>query len=200
MRGLKPSMKLDFIRTNKKPLSAGSDGSRSSQHESNEPAPGATLSAEELEAVESNVPVGATDSASTKRGRPRSKTFTFIRSEKGSSPTKKHKLDSKDISKQGTEGLSKSPSSTSLNKSTSSSFFGKLQKAAVPEDYVSYLRKEQDPKEVEVGKLHKLRLLLRNETVSWVTSFITLGGMMEIVGLIHRIMEVEWRYDIPLSI
>jgi hypothetical protein len=44
-----------------------------------------------------------------------------------------------------------------------------------------------------VGKLHKLRLLLRNETVSWVNGFIAEGGMDEIVQLIYRIMKMEWR-------
>lgn len=62
-----------------------------------------------------------------------------------------------------------------------------------PVDYVGYLRKVQKPELVEVGKLHKLRLLLRNETVAWTEEFIRQGGMQEIVGLLHRIMEVEWR-------
>jgi hypothetical protein len=58
---------------------------------------------------------------------------------------------------------------------------------------VAYLRKVQKPQLVEVGKVHKLRLLLRNETVAWIEDFIQLGGMKEIVGLLNRIMEVEWR-------
>ncbi|KAM7224138.1 Armadillo-type fold [Rhypophila decipiens] len=64
-----------------------------------------------------------------------------------------------------------------------------------PADFVSYLRKVQRPEVVEVGKLHKLRLLLRNETVAWTEEFIRLGGMKEIVGLLHRIMDVEWREE-----
>jgi len=62
-----------------------------------------------------------------------------------------------------------------------------------PADFVACLRKVQKPELVEVGKLHKLRLLLRNETVSWTDEFIAHGGMKEIVGLLKRIMEVEWR-------
>lgn len=62
-----------------------------------------------------------------------------------------------------------------------------------PSDYVAYLRKVQQPELVEVGKIHKLRLLLRNETVAWIEAFIQQGGMEEIVGLLNRIMEVEWR-------
>jgi hypothetical protein len=67
-------------------------------------------------------------------------------------------------------------------------------KGQLPDDFVSYLRKVQKPESVEVGRLHKLRILLRNETVSWIEGFIEQGGMEEIVGLLHRTMEVEWRY------
>lgn len=67
-----------------------------------------------------------------------------------------------------------------------------------PEEYISYLREVQMPVSVEVGKLQKLRQLLRNETVAWVDVFITRGGMTEIVGLLYRIIQVEWRYvDFP---
>ncbi|KAK3384433.1 armadillo-type protein [Lasiosphaeria ovina] len=64
-----------------------------------------------------------------------------------------------------------------------------------PGDFVQYLRKVQQPELVEVGKLHKLRLLLRNETVAWTDEFIRQGGMKEIVELLHRIMAVEWREE-----
>jgi hypothetical protein len=53
-------------------------------------------------------------------------------------------------------------------------------------------KKVQD---VEVGRLHKLRQLLRNETVEWVDAFVQEGGMTELVALLHRIMEMEWRED-----
>jgi hypothetical protein len=133
-------------------------------------------------------------SASTKRSRPRSKTFTFSKRDKGDSPAKKQKpeagLDAKRSSK--IEVIPKSPSSTSLANS-GGGFFSKAPKAAVPQDYVTYLIKKQVIKDIELGRMHKLRLLLRNETVQWVTSFIQLGGMDEIVSLLHRIMEVEWR-------
>lgn len=71
--------------------------------------------------------------------------------------------------------------------------------AADPSDFVHYLREIQKPEMVEVGKIHKLRLLLRNETVSWVDTFIADGGMDEIVQLLHRIMKVEWRYVLSMS-
>lgn len=66
---------------------------------------------------------------------------------------------------------------------------------ANPSDYISYLRSNVDPSKVEVGRLHKLRILLRNETVAWVDSFISQQGMAEIVGLLNRIMAIEWREE-----
>jgi hypothetical protein len=192
MRTLKTSMKADFIRSHKvEQTPHGSSGSQSRQAIAVESTSDHTSPTDDSKELEANVPIETSESASTKRSRPRSRTFTFSRSDKGgSSPTKKQKADSTAVN------IPKSPSSTSLAKSTSStsSFLSKLQKPAVPEEYVSYLRKVQDPKEVEVGKMHKLRLLLRNETVQWVVTFITLGGMTEIVGLLHRIILVEWRY------
>jgi hypothetical protein len=190
MRTLKTTMKADFIRSHKvEDVSAAVDGSRTKQDTSSASSIGRPIGGEESKELEENVPLDTGELNSTKRSRPRSKTFTFSRSDKGgSSPTKKQRSDADDVD------ILKSPSSTSLAKSTSSSFLSKLQKPAAPEEYVSYLRKVQEPKDVEVGKLHKLRLLLRNETVQWVVTFITLGGMTEIVGLLHRIIEVEWRY------
>ena len=62
-----------------------------------------------------------------------------------------------------------------------------------PADFVAYLQVQQKPQLVEVGKLHKLRLLLRNETVAWAENFIRQGGMEEIVALLYRITDIEWR-------
>ncbi|PGH36882.1 hypothetical protein GX50_00340 [[Emmonsia] crescens] len=66
---------------------------------------------------------------------------------------------------------------------------------ADPTDFVHYLREVQKPEIVEVGKLHKLRILLRNETVTWVDAFISHGGMDEVIELLYRILKVEWRED-----
>ncbi len=131
----------------------------------------------------------------SKRDRPRSRTFTFS---KGDSPTKKHKSERSTSTHRASKSvdLTKSPSSKSLSSlaaEVGASVRNRGNKLAIPEDFVAYLRKVPKPEEVEVGKLHKLRLLLRNETVTWVDRFISLGGMTEIVGLLHRIMQVEWR-------
>lgn len=69
---------------------------------------------------------------------------------------------------------------------------------ADPTDFVHYLREVQKPEIVEVGKLHKLRILLRNETVTWVDAFISHGGMDEVIELLYRILKVEWRCVFPI--
>lgn len=112
-----------------------------------------------------------------------------------SSPTKKKKGDS-------SLGRHFRTKSTDSVMSDAGSYIGmppspggsvKKGKGQGPDDFVSYLRTVQKPQLVEVGKLHKLRLLLRNETVAWIEEFIRLGGMKEIVELLYRIMAVEWR-------
>jgi hypothetical protein len=126
-----------------------------------------------------------------KRGRTRSRTFTFT---KNRSSSKKHKAEDSVSSK--SVNIPKSPSAVSLVGGKRGSYIGdpsKSGKSSVPEDFVSYLRAEQQPQQVEVGKVHRLRQILRNETVSWVETFIKLGGMVEIVELLHRIMRIEWR-------
>ncbi|KAI9789240.1 MAG: hypothetical protein M1816_006249 [Peltula sp. TS41687] len=150
--------------------------------------------------------VGTDDASNTtspsKRARPRSRTFTLNRAEKGGSPTKKQKSDgggsntpgrakSSDYSRWGP-----SKSLTSLNAADAVALgFGNRPAPPVPQDFVTYLKEVQDPKAVEVGRLHKLRLVLRNERVAWVDSFISMGGMTEVVLLLHRIMAIEWREE-----
>ena len=149
---------------------------------------GSSPTAEQVELVE--------DAAVEKKSRPRSLTFTSFR--KGeSSLNKKPKSDSsaskgrpKSADMSNTGPILKSVFSKEGLRSTS----GKSAQLPVPEDFISYLCKVQKPQSVEVGKLHKLRQLLRNEAVSWVDSFITQGGMTEVIGLLYRIIEVEWRY------
>jgi hypothetical protein len=130
---------------------------------------------------------------SSKRSRSRSKAFSF--SKNSLSPAKKRKASrERDVVRDETAALHKSSSSKSLSSMTSQSS-SKSAKNPVPEEFVSYLRKVQKPETVEIGKLHRLRLLLRNETVAWVDGFISMGGLSEIVNLLHRIMQIEWREE-----
>jgi hypothetical protein len=187
MRSLKTSVKADFIRSNKEPTSTvkAKSAPNTTKNKTVKSKMGSTdeFSQEEEDDDDRKI--------STKRSRTRSKTFTFG---KGGISPKKHKGEVTDGTRaRKSVDIPKSPSTTSLGKSNGAGFF-KSAKSSVPEDFVSYLRKEQRPEVVEVGKIHRLRQILRNETVAWVESFITLGGMAEIVTLLHRIMEVEWRY------
>lgn len=129
--------------------------------------------------------------------RSRGRSFTFSRGKKDSaSPTKKSKGEGtlgRHFRSRSTDSIA-SERPTSSSSSVGTTFFSKIKAQQGPSDYVAYLRKVQKPELVEVGKLHKLRLLLRNETVAWIEDFIDQGGMEEIVGLLNRIMEVEWRY------
>nr|POE47220.1 gtpase-binding protein rid1 [Quercus suber] len=142
--------------------------------------------------------VGEGDGKSTKRSRGR--TFTFSKGDKRSgdvSPTKK----ARSQSKSGTLSINVPTEAVSTKSPlpTPTTPFGSLgRKSALiagPVDYITYLKNNQDPTKIEVGRLHKLRILLRNETVAWVDSFVAMDGMAEIVGLLYRTMAVEWREE-----
>lgn len=135
------------------------------------------------------MPLQTATSGGSKRERPRSRTFTFS---KGDSPIKKQKGDA---ASSRASPIPKSPSSRSLASNSSQRSVSKGAKSVSPNEFISYLRKTPKPQDVEVGKLHKLRLLLRNETVEWVDNFIQTGGMTELIVVLHRVMEVEWRED-----
>ena len=132
------------------------------------------------------------------RSRPRSIIASMSRRDEGS-PKKKSKAE------QGTRSRSKSRpksidvSRTNLSKAMSSTTsLGNLtspDSASTPGDFIHYLREVQKPELVEVGKLHKLRILLRNESVAWTDTFVTKGGMDEVVQLLYRIIKIEWREE-----
>lgn len=147
---------------------------------------------------------GAHDVPEPKK-RARSKTFTLSRasSKETVSPTKKPRPEStfgkhsrtksQDSINGGTKSL------TSASAAVAQTLIAKA-KGQCPDDFVSYLKKVLKPADMEVGRLHKLRLLLRNETVAWTDDFIRQGGMEETVGLLHRIMEVEWRFVLLIQL
>ena len=182
MRGLDTKLKSEFIRQNKSSdnlVDLGKDNSR----------PGTGKRSRTDEAQSSPVE----EAGSPKKSRPRSLTFTRS---KDTSPTKKQKSErsTSQHSRTKSADLVRTTSSPSLASSGGGvGLFGRSNKPAVPEDFITYLRKVQKPQLVEVGRLQKLRQLLRNETVSWTDSFITQGGMDEIVSLLRRVMDIEWR-------
>lgn len=140
------------------------------------------------------------DPKATKRSRARSRSrnFTFSKGDKrggDGSPSKKQRSQSK--SRPTSIHIPKdTPITAEPGPGTPKGLLGRRNAGpTTPADFIKYLRKEQDPTKVEVGRMHKLRILLRNETVAWVDSFIFQDGMTEIVGLLHRIMGIEWREE-----
>lgn len=131
------------------------------------------------------------------KNRTRGRAFTFSRNSWriGTSPAKGKKKEApmKGHSRnKSTDNVTHERPPSSNGTYSSSGILAKVT-GQQPSDFVNYLRKVQKPENVEVGKLHKLRLLLRNERVAWTEDFIKQGGMKEIVGLLQRIMDVEWR-------
>ncbi len=198
MRSLDTNIKADFIKKDK----AGSGSASSTEGvflRSSRPSTGKRSQTDDATTHDTGESVDLTGSSeSPKKTRPRSLTFTFSKS--GQSPSKKQKSErppSHQRTKSG--GLTPSASSTSLasdGAGQGSTFLTRANKPAVPEDYIKYLKKVQTPDLVEVGRIHKLRQLLRNETVDWIDSFIMQDGMTELVDLLYRIIKVEWRWVI----
>ena len=195
MRSLDTNIKADFIKKDK----SGSGSASSTEGlllQSSRPSTGKRSQTDDVTTPDTEEvvdPVVSTESP--KKPRPRSRTFTFSKS--GQSPSKKQKSE-RPVSHQRAKsgGLTPSASSTSLvsdGGAQGSTFLGRANKPAVPEDYIEYLRKVRAPELVEVGKIHKMRQLLRNETVGWVDTFIIQGGMTELVEMLYRIIKVEWR-------
>lgn len=137
------------------------------------------------------------DDRKDSRSRSRSRGFAFGRG--SSSPNKKTRPESGNFGRPRSIDLSQPvgvyTTLSAANSTTSLSDAAAVDTAADPSDFVHYLREIQKPEMVEVGKIHKLRLLLRNETVAWVDGFIAESGMDEIVQLIYRIMNMQWRYE-----
>ncbi|RDL39459.1 ARM repeat-containing protein [Venustampulla echinocandica] len=183
MRSLAMSMKKDFVKQDWAEIAAAKN-SRPGTNSSDSSADAAT----------------GTRDAESKPKRPRSRTFTLSRSSSKDppSPTKKSRSDtimSRHTRTKSSESISGGSKSLAITGAAVAQTLIAKAKGQMPDDFVSYLRKVQKPELVEVGRLHKLRLLLRNETVAWTDEFISQGGMEEIVGLLHRTMEVEWREE-----
>jgi len=62
-----------------------------------------------------------------------------------------------------------------------------------PQDFVDYLQEIRKPADVEVGKVHKLRVLLRNESIMWIDAFIQQGGLAGLLELLYSVLKIEWR-------
>jgi hypothetical protein len=200
MRNLSETIKMEFIRQDWAEMQAKMD--RPSSHDGKPRAgsgtgpPATGLTPEQQQLDENN---GGNPAKKEKKKHGRGLSLTIVRGtgnkSNPASPAKK-KGDStlgRHFRTKSTESLVSEPPSP-FSSSYGSSFLAKVKGQQVPGDFVAYLQKVHQPELVEVGKLHKLRLLLRNETVAWTEDFIRQGGMKEIVELLHRILAVEWRY------
>jgi hypothetical protein len=184
MRNLNNTIKMEFVRQDWAEMQV-SKTDRSQANENSSPA----------ESSSAIAPGSDREEHKTKRTRGRS--FTLSRGNKDpGSPTKKSSKGEGTIGRhfrsKSTESIA-SDRPSSAGSSGSNGILSKIKFQQGPGDFVAYLRKVQKPELVEVGKLHKLRLLLRNETVAWTEDFIRQGGIKEIVDLLNRIMDIEWR-------
>ncbi|KAI1106596.1 armadillo-type protein [Jackrogersella minutella] len=182
MRSLADTIKLEFIRQDWAE-SRGINGIRPESH-------GSDSSINVAQAQQEN-------SGKPKKSRGRSFTLSRGKKSESVSPVKKQKGESsigRHFRSRSTESVA-SERPSSAGSSSGKGILSKVKSHQGPQDFVTYLRKVQKPELMEVGKMHKLRLLLRNETVAWTEEFIRQGGMQEIVGLLHRIMEIEWREE-----
>lgn len=188
MRSLDTNIKADFIQKDK--LESTTPHSAGASSFTNEGSSRRGRGNEKKEGHDSYDSKGS-------RSRSRSRGFTFRGN--SSSPSKKPRPESgsshrrpKSADFTAPNGLSKilTPNAST----TSLAATAHRDTATDPSDFVHYLKEIQKPEIIEVGKIHKLRILLRNETISWVDDFIAEGGMDEIVQLVYRIMKVEWRY------
>lgn len=134
----------------------------------------------------------------SKRDMSRGRTAEKEKSRADRSPSKKPRSLSRPRSLMSLKNLSSSSLHTlgfdgakdSKEQSSSTSTTGEPRS---PEDFVDYLRSVQDPVLVEVGKMHKLRTLLRNESIIWIDTFVQEEGVDGMLGLLDRIMKIEWR-------
>ncbi|KAL7932722.1 armadillo-type protein [Trichoderma chlorosporum] len=216
MRNLSDTIKMEFIRQDWAEMRAAKlerkqehrpRTSLSSNNTNGAAAATASSSSAAAAAAADSAVVSDGEEEKPKRNRGRSFTFSRAKKEKeqGRSTSKGRSSSKKSTKGESTLGRhfrNKSADSvaserpvSSGNSSAGSTLLSKIKLQQGPADYVAYFRKVRQPQQVEVGKLHKLRLLLRNETVAWIEEFIQHGGMKEIVGLLNRIMEVEWREE-----
>ena len=129
------------------------------------------------------------------------------------SPTKKKRSDTLGAKSSDLSGISLPPTSSShslttgesspkhpgASKISPSEYMEFLKKAAAkprPKSTVDGILPVQDEgmKDVPVEKLHKLRLVLRNERLTWVEEFLQLGGFEAVVKVLRRCMDIEWRF------
>ena len=196
MRSLKADVKVNLIRSER----VGSGSSTSSAVQEMSDVRGSARSPYKRDKDLPKTQDDKEDKRSRSRSRPRSRILTMSkRDETAQTKQDKHENSTRSRSKSRSkviDGSSSRPvSSRSLASTTSLHLLATTDSATRPGDFIHYLREVQKPELVDVGKLHKLRILLRNESITWTDSFVTKGGMDELISLLYRIAKIEWREE-----
>lgn len=197
MRGLDAKIKRDFIKNDDKVNASADrpssdDGTRASEDASK--ARSKRGRDERARSGDYGRDKGAQSAAedepaspSKRKPRSRSRTFTFSKGDR----SKKSRSLSRPRSLMSLKNLSSSSVNSIGMDGSSESKEGP--RRVEPNEYVQTIKSAGAPEKLEVGRIQKLRRLLRHESVSWVDGFIAEGGMDALVGLLRQIMEVEWR-------
>ena len=192
MRRLDTAMKINLIKQNELPTPGAAEAPPGTPRAVSRPG-----TAKRTQTDDAAAPVATTEEPrETKKSRPRSLTFTLTGKHKGdadgnSSPSKRRNRSRGPSAHKRKKSQDQVPMSRSASATSVASTASGL--APPPEDFIAYLRATRRPQRVEVGRLQKLKQILRNETVAWVDDFVAGGGMHEVVGLLYRIVEIEWR-------
>ena len=196
MRNLKPELKAALMRGER----SGSDSSTTSMVLNDVRPSARSPTKRDAGRPKSEDAEGKDGKRTRSRSRPRSRVFTLSKRD-DSSPAKADKPEATTRSRSKSRPKSVDMSSTRPTSSRSLASTSSLTSLAAPDstttpgDFIHYLREVQKPSLVEVGKLHKLRILLRNESVTWTDHFVSKGGMDELIQLLYRITQVEWREE-----
>ncbi|KAJ9605574.1 hypothetical protein H2200_010231 [Cladophialophora chaetospira] len=198
MRSLKPDVKAGLMKGER-------IGSGSSTTSGPGETPDVRSSARSSQRKENERPKSeGEDSKDGKRSRSRSRTRSRILTlskrdddtpSKQERPGSSSRSRSKSRNKSADLTSSRPTSSRAMASTVSLASLNPADSAAAPGDFIHYLREVQKPQLVEVSKLHKLRILLRNEAISWTDRFVSKGGMDELVQLYYRIAKIEWREE-----
>lgn len=199
MRNLKPDVKASLIKGERvgSGLSAQSTGVDAAEVK---PTAGSPRK-QETERPKSQGEDGKEGKRSRSRSRPRSRILTLSKRDEDSSGSKADRPGSSSRSRSKSRNKSadltnpRPTSSRAMASTVSLASLNAADSATTPGDFIHYLREVQKPALVEVSKLHKLRILVRNESVSWTDHFVTKGGMDELLQLYYRIKKIEWREE-----
>ncbi|KAI9725948.1 MAG: hypothetical protein M1828_002276 [Chrysothrix sp. TS-e1954] len=140
----------------------------------------------------------------SKRSRSRSRTWTLTKRDKPAPKRNRSgsrtrnlmslkNFSSSSVNSMGYDGAKDSKESNGQSSAHSDAHLSTT--GVSPTEYVQYLNSYTSLESIEVGRLQRLRRLIRNETVAWVTHFINLGGMSALTTLLVKIMDLEWREE-----